>query len=354
MNTANKAPLLSVIVPVFNTEQYLEKSLNSLLSSTLKDLEIIIIDDGSTDSSPEICDKFKADNPDWNIKVIHKKNEGQSSARNLGQQKSHGKYVTFCDSDDWVEPELFSTLVSAAEENSAQAAICGIKYYNEVTKKFEYHTDSLFPSTLTKNTFNIETCKSVIRGLLDCSPCNKVYLRSFIEQHKISFDVQCNFAEDNRFWAEYFLAAERLCLVNGGFYVYRINQNRQTICTKAKKSYDSFAASMMIIRETFERHKLLDHFRGELIAFLAIQISVAYCNILSTRKKSFYKECMEVLKTCKHFSFAHEGSFAVRLHSMYIYAVFRFLPFTVGNIAMLPLQILRNSKIKKFLRRFAA
>ena len=111
---------------------------------------------------------------------------------------------------------------------------------------------------------------------------------------------------------------------------------------------------MMIIRETFERHKLLDHFRGELIAFLAIQISVAYCNILSTRKKSFYKECMEVLKTCKHFSFAHEGSFAVRLHSMYIYAVFRFLPFTVGNIAMLPLQILRNSKIKKFLRRFAA
>ena len=353
MNCNNINPVLSVIIPVYNTEEYLEKCLSSLVASTFKNLEFIIIDDGSTDNSPEICDKFKTDNPDWMIKVIHKHNEGLSAVRNLGLSIAVGKYVTFCDSDDWIEPELFASLVTAAEQHNAQAAICGIRYFDEITKSFQYHTDSLFPKHLAGNVFNFYTCNSIMQGLLDCSTCNKIFLRSFIEKHNYQYDVSCHFAEDSMFWAEYFISAERLFLIKGEYYNYRINQNRQTNCVKAKKSYTSFAESMVVISKIFKSHQILDKYRGELIAYLALQIGIAYCNIMPDRKKSFYYECKKVFEACKKFSFSSECTLAVKICSMYTYIIFRYCPFIFGTIALTPIKVLQNNKIKELLRKLA-
>lgn len=121
---ANK-PRLSIIVPVYNVEKYLDKCLSSILSQTFTDFELILIDDGSTDGSGEICDKYAE--TDERIRVFHKTNGGLSSARNLGIRVSHGDFIGFCDSDDWIQADMFSELMSAALNNHADIAICRLQ-----------------------------------------------------------------------------------------------------------------------------------------------------------------------------------------------------------------------------------
>ena len=101
-------PLISVIVPIYKTEQYLEKCINSIRNQTYRNLEIILIDDGSPDRCGEICDSFSK--IDSRIRVFHKKNGGQSSARNMGLDHMNGEYVAFVDSDDWIEDEMYNHL----------------------------------------------------------------------------------------------------------------------------------------------------------------------------------------------------------------------------------------------------
>lgn len=108
---------ISVIIPVYNVENYLERCIKSVISQTFKDLEIILVDDGSTDRSGQLCDKFAKD--DSRIKVIHKKNGGLSSARNSGIDIAIGEYITFVDSDDWILPDAYEYLLNVIEKTNA-------------------------------------------------------------------------------------------------------------------------------------------------------------------------------------------------------------------------------------------
>ena len=121
--------LISVVIPVFNTEKYVNKCVNSFISQTYKNIEIILVDDGSTDSSSEICDNFKKQ--DSRIKVIHKKNGGLSDARNAGIKESKGKYITFFDSDDYVDADYISYLYALIKENGSQISSCAYSVVNE-------------------------------------------------------------------------------------------------------------------------------------------------------------------------------------------------------------------------------
>ena len=115
--------LISIIVPVYNVEKYIEKCLDSIINQTYKNIEIIVIDDGSTDNSANICDKYtKKSNK---LRVIHKENGGISEARNLGISEAKGKYIIFIDSDDYIETEMIEKLYNACIENNAQIGCCG-------------------------------------------------------------------------------------------------------------------------------------------------------------------------------------------------------------------------------------
>lgn len=116
---------LSIIVPVYNVKDYLDKCISSILSQTFRDFELIIVDDGSTDGSEMLCDKWSK--KDLRVKVVHKDNGGLSDARNVGIKLSCGEYLGFCDSDDWIEPEMFQELMSAALCNNADIAICRLQ-----------------------------------------------------------------------------------------------------------------------------------------------------------------------------------------------------------------------------------
>jgi len=350
----DKNVLLSVVVPVYNTKLYLEKALTSILNSTFRNFELILIDDGSTDGSSLICDQYQHDNPDRKIRVFHIPNGGLSAARNLGFSRACGKYITYTDSDDWIEPELFEALVDAAEKHEAQVAICGIRYYDEQTEHFESFADSLFPERLAGSVFSYKDCNAVIRGLLDCSTCNKIFLREFIACNNFCYDVDCHFGEDSRYWAKVFFAAERLTLVGRELYNYRINQKRSTNCVKAKKSYDSFVETMRHVRDTMARYEVFESLSGEFVAYVTMQFVVAYCNISYERKRSFYRECKQLLKEKGGFHFSQELNFFVQLGVMYTYGVLRYLPYWCGFTALLPLVVLKSSGVKKIIRHLSA
>lgn len=127
MTEKNYKPIVTVIVAVFNIEKYVPRCVDSILAQTYDNLQIILVDDGSTDESGRICDKYKE--KDGRIEVIHKKNGGLSDARNAGLDKADGEYVGFVDGDDWIEPFMYEKMFTACHDNNAQIAICR---YNQI------------------------------------------------------------------------------------------------------------------------------------------------------------------------------------------------------------------------------
>lgn len=121
--------IISVIVPVYNVEEYLRECIESIIIQIYSNLEIILVDDGSTDNSGIICDEYAE--IDYRIRVIHKQNGGLSSARNIGIQSASGEYIGFVDSDDIIDQDMFSEMISAAKNYNADIVICGIQYFKE-------------------------------------------------------------------------------------------------------------------------------------------------------------------------------------------------------------------------------
>jgi glycosyltransferase involved in cell wall biosynthesis len=120
------APLVSIIVPVYGAEAYLAKCIDSILAQTLRDFELILIDDGSPDKCGEICDRYAAE--DSRIRVLHTSNKGVAAARNVGLREVTGRFVGFVDSDDWIEPDMYDVLFRQIERDASNIAICSIWY----------------------------------------------------------------------------------------------------------------------------------------------------------------------------------------------------------------------------------
>lgn len=166
---------LSIIVPVYNVKQYLDKCILSILNQNFKDFELLFIDDGSTDGSGDICDKWAY--KDDRIKVVHKTNGGLSDARNIGIRKSSGEYIGFCDSDDWIELDMFNELISEALANDADISICRLQRVSsegEVIEVIGYEGHNIFDrDTAMKEVLRDEPLPSYA--------VNKIYRRNLFE-----------------------------------------------------------------------------------------------------------------------------------------------------------------------------
>ena len=125
--------LISIIVAIYNVDQYLEQCIDSIINQSYKNLEIILVNDGSTDNSKNICDYYSE--IDKRIKVVHKKNGGVSSARNTGIDIATGDYIAFVDSDDYLELNMYETMINNLEQNQCDMGVCGYSiFYNDSTK----------------------------------------------------------------------------------------------------------------------------------------------------------------------------------------------------------------------------
>ena len=190
---------VSIIVPIYNTEKYLSNCIDSLLNQTHQTIEILLIDDGSTDRSGEIANEYAK--KDKRIKVVHQKNSGQSAARNKGLKLATGEYISFIDSDDEVSKTFIEKLLNPYNNPHTALTICGIRYNWLKTKT---HKD-VYINHIRQRKKN-ESKKAYILYLLTIdgrlySSVNKLYKKDIVKE--ICFDEELNFAEDTKFVLDY-------------------------------------------------------------------------------------------------------------------------------------------------------
>lgn len=185
--------LISIIVPIYNVEQYLDDCLVSILNQTYKNLEIILIDDGSTDNSCKICDKYAE--KDSRIIVIHKENGGVSSARNAGLQISKGVYIGFVDPDDWITRDMYEVLYNNIKKYNANVSVC--KYKIQKERNFTNKTETSIGDTKFLNSEESMYYMLSYQEGYACGPCNKLYkkeiLKNFNKKYSIGEDLLFNF-----------------------------------------------------------------------------------------------------------------------------------------------------------------
>lgn len=211
---------LSVIIPMYNVEKYINKCIQSVLDQTLEDIEIIIIDDGSKDKSYSIALEYKKKYPEQII-LLKQVNKGQASARNVGLSKARGKYIAFVDSDDFIDKEMYSKLVSEAEKFDLDIVQCNYLnwYSNSSNKNFPYKFKNIGSNVYDGVTyFNYEP---------SLSPCDKIFRKQFLNDINFCFE-EGRYAEDVLEISKAFYFARRVKYLNEIMYYYRRNSFNST------------------------------------------------------------------------------------------------------------------------------
>lgn len=225
-------PKISVIVPVYNVQKYLKACIKSILNQTFTDIEIILVDDGSTDDSGKICDYFKKNSR--SIRVIHKKNGGLSEARNEGLKLAQGEYVGFVDSDDIIRKDMYEVLYNLCIENCAEISSCSFKRfeYNYEISNDKIENKNIKIKTYIKN--NI--IEAYYRGELNSvSSCNKLYRRRLFDN--ILFPKN-RIYEDASTTYKLLLNANKLVETDEDLYFYRLREGSITNCSFNDKRFD--------------------------------------------------------------------------------------------------------------------
>lgn len=237
-----KTPKVSIIVPVYNVEQYLDRCIQSLVNQSLKDIEIILVDDGSPDNCPKMCDEY-AQNDD-RIKVIHKQNAGLGYARNSGLEIATGEYVAFVDSDDYVNTAMYETLYERAYITNADATFCG--FNTEVTKDVWHESREVVKDeqwegdSIKEFMYNMIASGKGVRKerLYQMSVWHAIYKRDIIKKNNISFLSERDVvSEDIPFQVDFLKNSNRVLYLNEHLYYYCFNGKSLSATFKKEKFY---------------------------------------------------------------------------------------------------------------------
>jgi glycosyltransferase involved in cell wall biosynthesis len=208
-------PKISVIVPVYNTEQYLHKCIESILSQSFTDFEVLLINDGSTDKSGELCDEYA--NKDTRIRVFHKENRGVSSARNTGLDNAKGEFSIHIDSDDWIEEYMLEKLYKHIINNNSAMVICDYYYHFPNSQLPLLHIQQ--PTSLLSE----DIICDILRENLHGSNCNKLVKHFLYKEHNISFPENINYFEDMFVTIKLLLNIQKISYLPEALYHYRYN-----------------------------------------------------------------------------------------------------------------------------------
>lgn len=215
--------MVSIIVPVYKVEKFLPKCIESVLNQTYTDFELILVDDGSPDKSPEICDKYAE--LDKRVVVIHQKNAGVSAARNAGLENAKGEYIGFVDPDDWIAPKMYEQMIFAMEGSNADLAICGYDYYDE-----DYHVDEQRRYKVRSN--EVVDQREIMNRFSDMPPsirhgvCNKLFKNNLL--HTQRFINGLHSSEDVYFLNEYVQKIQSTVIVHHPYYKNLVHQGSAT------------------------------------------------------------------------------------------------------------------------------
>lgn len=292
---------ISIIVPIYKVEKYLDYCINSIVNQTLKDIEIILVDDGSPDKCPQMCDEWAR--RDQRIKVIHKDNEGLGFARNSGLDIATGEYVTFIDSDDYIDCDAYERLCKLMDENDLDEIRfqCN-RFKNDGSQSSNVYTDEL---KVVSNSAEIRTLALCVfdmhrKDLLDYqwggSACMAVYRRSILEQNNLRFySERVYLSEDIVFNFLFYLKSRKVGYLPCTFYHYRINLQSLT------KTHNEFALDKADkyardISKIIEEHGFKPYDTVFAMGYFADVVRVQFKNILLSnlplkqKRAWFYKQ----------------------------------------------------------------
>ena len=305
-NRTTKEPILSVIVPVFNVDKYLQKCIDSILNQSLKDMEIILVDDGSADDSGKICDAYAK--KDSRVFVIHKENQGLGMARNSGMEMARGNYITFVDSDDYVDAVAYERLVSLMVNNSLDAVYFGCWRFSDRLGVW----DGGACSTDFKSAYGDSDIRSFMLDLIANPPerkidrdimvssCMAIYKRSVLFNNNIQFYSERELISEDLIFNVHFLdKAERVQRVPEQYYYYRVNESSLTRILR----FDRFAMCGVLYRylqKYASEVEFEDSFKSEFIARCQ-RMTLGMCRssikiIVKSRQLKYWKKLAIVHK----------------------------------------------------------
>lgn len=287
---------VSAIVSIYNTEKFLEKCIRSIMNQTLKEIEIICINDGSTDNSLEILKKLQKE--DNRIIIIDKKNEGLTKARNIGIEKARGEYVSFIDSDDWIEKNMLEKMYFEAQKKELDLVIVGVKIIqNNQLVKIDRNDELLINRIYNGN----EYIKLVMNGS-SCVVWNKLIKKEVITENNIKFNEKIFFNEDYNFICKLSEKIKKIKKIEGIYYCYRSGENNGSSKVKEKHLSDIIECykELKIILKDNDKNYLLDRrfiieLGNKLINLNYMKLDnyevylEKYLNFLKTRKNKFIK-----------------------------------------------------------------
>ncbi len=291
--------MVSIIVPVYNVEGYLKRCVDSILSQTYSNIEIILIDDGSTDSSGQLCDEYqKKDN---RIKVEHKQNGGLSSARNAGLDIATGDYIAFIDSDDWVEPNFIERLRTLLiETNSDMSACTFCRTKGDIAQRLCFDTSV---EIITNKKFDCAFKEESYAGYA----CNKMFKREIFEKNELRFDEKIFHGEDSPFVVEFLQYVQKIAFTKEDLYYYYFREDSITKSVRLTDKYLSILyareKTMALLKERNE--KCYDVCKA---AYLDILSKIKFMAMIDKSKYfSIYQSTREKIKTSKKGLFSLRG-----------------------------------------------
>ena len=315
-SAGEELPLISVISPVYNTQDYLPISIESIINQTYPNWELILIDDGSSDNSTEIIKRYAA--TDSRIKLIQNENHGQGYERNLGLRIARGKYVMFFDSDDYLRSEAMDLAVTRLEREKTDFVVFDYYYYSPVSRAVSYHrTDAYFAQERLEGSECLQLLK--VEGFYSI---NKMFRMDFLKKNAVSFGEGYIY-EDSEFGIKAILTAESVSLIHSPLYRITVNTSSST-----RTRYDTDWHSSSFIKSMDASVKLLneskksdDRSRYDTLLYLYRKFIIYYSNRIPNRcKREFLKgfaNCASALGQVTDFGEARMLSFLIR-HDVFL------------------------------------
>ena len=291
---------VSVIVPVYNAEKYLQQCIDSILAQTLEQIEIILINDGSTDGSKAII--TAALSTDNRIVFIDGENAGPGAARNKGLKAARGKYIGFVDADDWISPLMYEQMYKNITENNCQLAICNVSQFDESKNTF---ADRI---KLNAAVINLEDNKSnelinFLHFRYDNANWNKLYAAEIISSQHLLFNEKMKLWEDLLFNGCFLIYASAAVIVNESFYHYRIHNNSLMTLQAATVSdnFNLFYSGFLQAASMAGNLSLANTFKKEMNQ-ASIGNVVNFVRLFSTSQPGFWKFILKFREIIKKFN----------------------------------------------------
>lgn len=287
--------MISVIIPVYNDEEYLHVCINSVINQTYSDLEIICVDDDSSDSSYDILQYFAK--KDDRIKVLkNEHNKGLGYNRNRGMEVATGKYVSFLDSDDWISPDTFEVLIEKAEKDNLDVLIYKSIVFYEDTQNFgfERYYDMEFMDKWESKVFNHWDLDKTKLFSIPVAAWNKLYLKSFLDDNDIRFPNENLIHEDNPFYCKMITSAERISILNKYFHNRR-RRSGSIMTWNNERLFDNISIVYMVLDIFLKEPKLYEYYKKEVLFYIFVAVLDAkYEQIDEEFKDQFYDEVVNV------------------------------------------------------------